>query len=90
MGEEYSKLKQWKQAIKPLQLYLSVPRKNTTAITPTVIEVLAKTYLEQYCVDAALDTDQHREVLNLATSYSRKAKPSELTTGLHLTRSQLF
>jgi len=90
MGEEYSKRKQWKQAVKTLQLCLSVSRKKTTAITPKANEVLAKTYLEQYCVDDALDTDQRREVLKLATSYSRKAKPSEITTGMHLTRSQLF
>jgi len=73
---------------KPSNLFSSIsPYRGKT---PTVNEVLAKTYLEQYCVDAALDTDQRREVLNLATSYSRKAKPSELTTGMHLTRSQLF
>jgi len=71
MGEEYSKLKQWKQAVKTLQLCLSVSREKTTAITPKANEVLAKTYLEQYWVDDSLDTaDQHREVLKLATSYS--------------------
>ena len=90
MGEEYSKLKQWKEANKTLQLCLFASRKKTTAISLKANEVLAKTYLEQYCVDAALDTYQRREVLKLATSYSRKAKPSEITTGMHLTRSQLF
>ena len=37
MGEEHSKLKQWNEAIKTLQLYLFASREKTTAISTKAV-----------------------------------------------------
>jgi len=88
MGIWYRQLNKWDQSIEALhQLCLSSTRPDGT-ILPQANEVMAQTYLEQYCTDTTLDIDQRAEILCHAKKSSFQVHI--VSTEMHLTQAQLF
>jgi len=89
MGTGYRNLNKWDQSIKALrQLCLSSTRPADGTMAPQANGAMAQTYLEQYCTDATLDTDQRTKILRHATDHSILVH--ETPNEMHLTQAQLF
>ena len=88
MAVGYRILEKWSQSIHTLrQLFFSVSHTKSTMLLKANIAT-TKTYLEQYCIDTALDINQRAEILHHATEYSQKV--NQVSTEMYLIHAQLF